>query len=169
MSRSVKVFAPATIGNIGPGFDVLGLAIKGISDIVEAKEIPGNDLIIEAVLEADHDISTNPDNNTAGIAAKKALKLMDITAGVALTITKGMPSGSGLGSSAASAVAGANAVNCLFGNSLPKEKVLKAAMTGEYSVSGGYFADNVAPAIYGGATPHSITKSIRSYSIGCHF
>ena len=47
--------------------------IKGISDVVEAKEIPGNDLIIEAVLEADHDISTNPNNNTAGIAAKKAL------------------------------------------------------------------------------------------------
>ena len=162
MSRSVKVFAPATIGNIGPGFDVLGLAIKGISDIVEAKEIPGNDLIIEAVLEADHDISTNPDKNTAGIAAKKALKLMDITTGLALTITKGMPSASGLGSSAASAVAGANAVNFLFGNSLSKEKVLKAAMAGEYSVSGGYFADNVAPAIYGGAT---LTRSLNPLEI----
>ena len=162
MSRSVKVFAPATIGNIGPGFDVLGLAIKGLGDIVEAKEIPGNDLIIEAVLEADHDISTNPDKNTAGIAAKKALKLMDITTGVALTITKGMPSGSGLGSSAASAVAGANAVNCLFGNSLSKEKVLKAAMAGEYSVSGGYFADNVAPAIYGGAT---LTRSLNPLEV----
>jgi len=162
MSKSVKVFAPATIGNIGPGFDVLGLAIKGISDIVEAKEIPGNDLIIEAVLEADHDISTNPDKNTAGIAAKKALQLMNITTGVALTITKGMPSGSGLGSSAASAVAGANAINCLFGNSLSKEKMLKAAMAGEYSVSGGYFADNVAPAIYGGAT---LTRSLNPLEV----
>ncbi len=162
MSKSVKVFAPATIGNIGPGFDVLGLAIKGLYDIVEAKEIPGNDLIIEAVLEADHDISTNPDKNTAGIAAQKALKLMGITTGVALTITKGMPSGSGLGSSAASAVGGANAVNCLFGNSLSNEQILKAAMAGEYSVSGGYFADNVAPAIYGGAT---ITRSLNPLEV----
>ena len=102
--KSVKVFAPATIGNIGPGFDVLGLAIKGIGDIVEAKEIAGNDLIIEAVLKADHDISTNPDKNTAGIAAQEALKLLGIKTGVALTITKGMPSGSGLGSSAASEI-----------------------------------------------------------------
>jgi len=162
MRESVKVFAPATIGNIGPGFDVLGLAIKGIGDIVEAEEIPGNDLIIEAVLEADHDISTNPDKNTAGIAAKKTLKLMNITTGVSLTITKGMPSGSGLGSSAASAVAGANAINCLFGNSLSKEQVLKAAMAGEYSVSGGYFADNVAPAIYGGAT---LTRSLNPLEV----
>ena len=160
--KSVKVFSPATIGNIGPGFDVLGLAIKGIGDIVEAKEIPGNNLIIEAVLEADHDISTNPDNNTAGIAAKKALKLMGITTGVALIITKGMPSGSGLGSSAASAVGGANAINCLFGNSLSKEQVMKAAMAGEYSVSGGYFADNVAPAIYGGAT---LTRSLNPLEV----
>ena len=162
MSKSVKVFAPATIGNIGPGFDVLGLAIKGIGDIVEAKEIPGNDLIIEAVLEADHDISTNPDKNTAGIAAKKALELMNITAGVSLTIIKGMPSGGGLGSSAASAVAGANAVNCLFGNLLSKDKLLNAAMAGEYSVSGGYFADNVAPAIYGGAT---LTRSLNPLEV----
>ena len=160
--KSVKVFTPATIGNIGPGFDVLGLAIKGIGDIIEAKEIPGNDLIIEAVLEADHDISTNPDKNTAGIAAQKALKLMGITTGVALTITKGMPSGSGLGSSAASAVGGASAVNCLFGNSLSNEQVLKAAMAGEYSVSGGYFADNVAPAIYGGAT---LTRSLNPLEV----
>ena len=87
---------------------------------------------------------------------------MDITTGVALTISKGMPSGSGLGSSAASAVAGANAVNCLFGNSLSKEKVLKAAMAGEYSVSGGYFADNVAPAIYGGAT---LTRSLNPLEV----
>ena len=83
--KSVKVFAPATIGNIGPGFDVLGLAIKGIGDIVEAREFHGNDLIIEAVLEADHDISTNPDKNTAGIAAQEALKLLGIKTGVSVS------------------------------------------------------------------------------------
>ena len=150
--NKVKIFAPATIGNIGPGFDVLGLAIQGLGDTVEAWEIPGNDLIIEDIQNADHDISTNPLKNTAGIAAQAALSLLGIRQGVSLNIIKGMPSGSGLGSSAASAVAGACAVNHLFGNQLSNEDVLHAAMAGEYAVSGGYFADNVAPAIYGGAT-----------------
>ena len=149
---SVKVYAPATIGNIGPGFDVLGLAIQGLGDTVEAHEISGNKLIIENIQDADHDIPTDPLKNTSGIAAQKILNLLKINQGVSLNITKGLPSGSGLGSSAASAVAGASAVNYLFGNQLSNEELLHAAMAGEYSVSGGYFADNVAPSIYGGAT-----------------
>ena len=150
--NTIKIFAPATIGNIGPGFDVLGLAIKGLGDTVEAREISGNKLIIENIQNADHDISTNPKKNTAGIAAQEALNLLKIKTGVALNISKGLPSGSGLGSSAASSVAGAYAINHLFGNSLNKQQLLQASMAGEYKVSGGYFADNVAPAIYGGAT-----------------
>ena len=103
--NSVKIFAPATIGNIGPGFDVLGLAIKGLGDIVEAREISGNKLIIENIENSDHDISTDPTKNTAGIAAQDALNQLKIKQGVALNIIKGLPSGSGLGSSAASSVA----------------------------------------------------------------
>ena len=150
--KQAKIFAPATIGNIGPGFDVLGLAIKGLGDIVEAREISGNKLIIENIENADHDISTDPTKNTAGIAAQDALNQLKIKQGVALNIIKGLPSGSGLGSSAASSVAGASAINHLFGNLLNKNNILNASMAGEYSVSGGYFADNVAPAIFGGAT-----------------
>ncbi|SVB00302.1 uncharacterized protein METZ01_LOCUS153156 [marine metagenome] len=149
---SVKVYAPATIGNIGPGFDVLGLAIQGLGDTIEAREIPANDLIIEDIQNADNNISTDPLKNSAGIAAQKVLNLLASKQGVSLSISKGLPSGSGLGSSAASAVAGASAVNHLFGNQLSNEELLHAAMAGEYSVSGGYFADNVAPSIYGGAT-----------------
>ena len=160
--NTIKVFAPATIGNIGPGFDVLGLAIKGLGDIVEAKQINGSEIIIENIFNSDNDISLNPTKNTAGIAAKKALDLLDIKSGISLQITKGMPSGSGLGSSAASAVAGAYAINCLFGNKLTKEQILIASMEGEYAVSGGYFADNIAPAIYGGAT---LTRSLNPLNI----
>lgn len=160
--NTVEVFAPATIGNIGPGFDVLGLAIEGMGDIVKARNISGNKLIIENILNSDHDISLDPTKNTAGIAAQKALDLLNIKSGVSLEIIKGMPSGSGLGSSAASAVAGANAINCLFGNQLSKEQLLTASMEGEYAVSGGYFADNVAPAIYGGAT---LTRSLNPLKI----
>ena len=54
MSKTIKVFSPATIGNIGPGFDVLGLAVKGMGDIVEVWKIPGDKIIIEEILNADH-------------------------------------------------------------------------------------------------------------------
>jgi homoserine kinase len=160
--KSVKVFAPATIGNIGPGFDVLGLAIKGIGDIVEAREFHGNDLIIEAVLEADHDISTNPDKNTAGIAAQEALKLLGIKTGVALTITKGMPSGSGLGSSAASAVAGANAVNCRC-NIIGKVTTANRIFTCHSCFKYFFFRKRIPKqAIYGGAT---LTRSLHPLEV----
>ena len=55
--KTIKVFAPATIGNIGPGFDTLGLAIKGLGDTIEAKESLDNNVIIESIENADHDIS----------------------------------------------------------------------------------------------------------------
>ena len=155
--NSVKVFSPASIGNIGPGFDVLGLAIDGLGDTVEAREISGNEVVIENIFNADHDISNDPDKNTAGIAAKETLRALGIKNGVGLILTKGMPSGSGLGSSAASAAAGAYAVNKLFNGGLSEDELILAAMKGEAYVSGGYFADNVAPSILGGAT---LTQSI---------
>ena len=160
--KSVKVFSPATIGNVGPGFDTLGMAIKNMGDTIEARKISGDQIIIEDILNADHDISSDPEKNTAGIAAREAMNLMGISQGVSLVISKGMPSGSGLGSSAASAAAGACAVNILFENKLSRDELLQAAMTGEYSVSGGYFADNVAPAIYGGAT---LTRSLEPLQV----
>ena len=76
--KNVKVFAPATIGNIGPGFDVLGLAIQGMGDTIAAREIPGNKLIIEDIQNTDHDISTDPRKNTAGIAAQEILNTLKI-------------------------------------------------------------------------------------------
>ena len=155
--NSVKVFSPASIGNIGPGFDVLGLAIDGLGDTVEAREISGNEVVIENIFNADHDISNDPDKNTVGIAAKETLRALGKKNGVGLILTKGMPSGSGLGSSAASAAAGAYAVNKLFNGGLSEDELILAAMKGEAYVSGGYFADNVAPSILGGAT---LTQSI---------
>ena len=160
--NSVKVFSPASIGNIGPGFDVLGLAIDGLGDTVEAREISGNEVVIDNIFNADHDISNDPDKNTAGIAAKETLHALGIKNGVGLILTKGMPSGSGLGSSAASAAAGAYAVNKLFNGGLSEDELILAAMKGEAYVSGGYFADNVAPSILGGAT---LTQSINPLKV----
>ena len=152
MSKTVKVFSPATIGNIGPGFDVLGLAIRGMGDIVEVWKTSGNKITIDEILNADHNMTKDPDKNTAGIAAREVLHLLKISQGIGMRIIKGMPAGSGLGSSAASAAAAAYAVNLLLDDKLSKmDLILPATMAEEY-VSGGFFADNVAPALLGGAT-----------------
>jgi len=146
----IKVFAPATIGNIGPGFDVLGLAVSGWGDVIEARKIESGVLISEIVSE--HKLPTDPDKNTAGIAAREVLQLLREDGGVEMKIFKGLPSGSGLGSSAASAAAAAFAVNHLYGERLTREDLILPATKAEEYVSGGFFADNTAPCLLGGAT-----------------
>ncbi|UCG81287.1 MAG: homoserine kinase [Desulfobacterales bacterium] len=150
----VKVFAPATIGNIGPGFDVLGLAVRKLGDVVEARKIHSG-VKISSVAYANPtfiNLSTDPRENTAGIAARETLRILDVRGGVELRLKKGIPLGSGLGSSAASAAAAAFAVNHLYGNKLTKEELILAATRAEEVVSGGFFADNTAPGLLGGAT-----------------
>ena len=146
----IKVFAPATIGNIGPGFDVLGLAVKKLGDIVEAKKISEGVHISEVVSPVP--LSKDPNKNTAGIAAHEVLKMLGNPGGVELKVVKGLPLGSGLGSSAASAVGAAFAVNALYGNKFTKEELILPATKAEEFVSGGFFADNTAPCLLGGAT-----------------
>lgn len=146
----IKVFSPATIGNIGPGFDVLGLAVKGLGDIVEARKIDSGIKI--SSIESKIELSNEPTKNTAGISAYEVLKLLDEKGGIEFKIKKGLPAGSGLGSSAASATAAAFATNYLYGNKLSKEEIILPATKAEEHVSGGFFADNTAPALLGGAT-----------------
>ena len=91
MSKTVKVFSPATIGNIGPGFDVLGLAVKGMGDIVEVWKTPGKKIVIEEILNADINITKTSNKNTAGIAAREVLRILKINQGIGMRISKGMP------------------------------------------------------------------------------
>lgn len=146
----VRVFSPATIGNIGPGFDVLGLALKGLGDTVEARRIASG--VVISRIESLTALSLDPCQNTAGIAATEVLRILGVEGGVELRINKGLPSGSGLGSSAASAAAGAFAANFLYGSRLTKEELILPATKAEEVVSGAFFADNTAPALLGGAT-----------------
>jgi homoserine kinase len=148
--NKITVFSPATIGNIGPGFDVLGLAVKGLGDTVEARRIRSGIRI--AAIHSPTPLPTDPKRNTAALAAGNVLRLLHCACGIELTIHKGLPSGSGLGSSAASAAAGAFAANVLCGNELTTEQLILAATEAEAVVSGGFFADNTAPALLGGAT-----------------
>ena len=150
MPERVRVFAPATASNLGPGFDVLGLALERPGDLVEAeiRDEPGVE--ITEVTGADS-LSTDPGKNVVGIAAQAALEHLEVTdRGVRLALHKQMPLGSGLGSSAASSVAGAAAVRALFGDTLPKEALVRCALRGEAAASGAPHADNVAPCVLGG-------------------
>jgi len=145
----VKAFAPATVANMGVGFDVLGMAVEGIGDYVtvEKTDKPGIEMV-DIVGDAGR-LSRDPKKNTAMIAAQSVLNMLDIRQGVRLWLEKGLPLASGMGSSAASAVAAAVATNTLFGEPLGREDLLPAVLDAEEIVSGRH-ADNVAPALLGG-------------------
>ena len=143
----IEVFAPATIANLGPGFDVLGMAVKGWGDTIIARKINSGIRITE--IESDSKLPNHPDKNTAGIAIREVLEILDNPGGVELKIRKGLPLGSGLGSSAASAAAGAFAANYLYGNTLSKTELILPATKAEQKVSG-FHADNTAPSLLGG-------------------
>jgi homoserine kinase len=149
ITRSVRAFAPATVANIGPGFDVLGLALQGKGDTVVAERIDGNELRILEITGDGGRLPLDAATNTAGIAAAHTLRLAGLQLGIGLRVHKGMPIGSGLGSSAASAAAAAMAVNLLLGSPLPRLQLISACVEAETAVAGRH-ADNVAPAILGG-------------------
>jgi homoserine kinase len=162
--KMAKAFAPASIGNIGPGFDVLGMAITGLGDTVTAEKSRGGDVTIREITGGDGTIPIEADRNTAGIAAREVLKLLKAKQGVELTIQKNIP-GTGLGSSAASAVAAAVAVNALFGNKLDREELIPPCAEAERSISGGSFIDNVAASLFGGIiVSHAALR--QAFSIG---
>ncbi|CAL1391241.1 unnamed protein product [Linum trigynum] len=152
---SVQTFAPATVANLGPGFDFLGCAVDGLGDhvsvTVDPSVHPGEISITEIYgTHASSKLSKNPIWNCAGIAAIAAMKMLNIrSVGLSLSLEKGLPLGSGLGSSAASAAAAAVAVNELFGGKLDSRELVLAGLESEAKVSG-YHADNIAPAIMGG-------------------
>ena len=153
MTESVTAFAPASIGNVGVGFDVLGLALEGVGDRVVAEKVDGQGVRISEVRGLDGNLhpylSTDPETNTASIAAAALWKAHG-RGGIALKIHKGVPLQSGMGSSAASAVAAVVAANALLDEPLPVEALLPFALEGEKFASGGLHADNVAPSLLGG-------------------
>lgn len=149
--KEVRVFAPATVANVACGYDVLGFAIDAPGDEIVARHSPEPGLRITKITGDDGKLPLETEQNTAGVAALDLLKHLGmLDRGIELEIYKKMPFGSGLGSSAASAVAGAYAVNKLIGEPLTKKQLLPFAMTGEASADGAWHADNVGPCLLGG-------------------
>ncbi len=146
-----RVFAPATISNIGPGFDVLGLALDAPGDTVTARLDPTGrrGVSIVAIRGDGGALPVDTHTNTAGVAALATLKRIGLDGSVEIEIDKGLPIGSGLGSSAASAAAAAFAVNVLLGSPLSAHELVGPCIEAESAVSGRH-GDNVAPALMGG-------------------
>jgi homoserine kinase len=148
----VRVFAPATVSNVGPGFDVLGFALHRPGDTVEA-ELTGTPGVQLAEVTGDGGLlPVDPARNAASVAASHVLERAPAArrAGIRLRLHKGMPLASGLGSSGASAAAGAVAANVLLGEPLGLEDLVQCAMAGERAACGSAHADNVAPSVAGG-------------------
>jgi homoserine kinase len=150
VSRTVEVFAPATVANVASGFDVLGFALEQPGDRVRAtwSELPG--VRLESVEGDGGRLPRDPQRNTAAVAASRLLEALGHPFGVDLRLDKGMPLSSGLGSSAASAVAAVWAVNLLAGRPLEPEALLPFTMGAEQVACGTAHADNVAPSLLGG-------------------
>jgi homoserine kinase len=149
-----EAFAPATVANVGPGFDVFGFALdgEGAGDTVEIRLTEKKGVRIREITGDGGKLPRDPSKNVASAVAMKMLRDFRPGFGVEVSLHKGLPLGSGLGSSSASAVAAAVAMNGIFGGFIAPQSMLDYARFGEKVACGAAHADNVAPALYGGFT-----------------
>jgi homoserine kinase len=151
MSRhAVSSFAPATVANVGPGFDAFGFAIDGPGDVVQVvrSRVPGTRIV---AIEGDGGkLPRDARKNVASAVVANMLRRAGARFGAEVTLKKGLPLGSGLGSSSASAAAAAYAANALLGDRFDDTELLSFAADGERVACGTAHADNVAPALFGG-------------------
>ena len=149
--EKIRVYAPATVANVACGFDIFGFAVNHPGDevVLVKKDSPGIEII--EITGDEGRLPKDVSKNTAGIAIQKFLEFIGKPEqGFSLSLHKDMPLGSGLGSSAASAVAGVFAVNELMGRPLAQKDLLPFAMEGERVACGSAHADNVGPSLLGG-------------------
>lgn len=147
----IKAFAPATVGNIGVGFDILGLALERPGDEVIAGKSDSPGVKITKISGAGGKLPFDPHLNTAGVAAMRLLEHLGAEKqGIYIEIHKKLPLGGGMGGSAASAAAAVLALSELLRTGMSKRELLPFAAEGERLVSGGIQLDNVAPSLLGG-------------------
>ncbi|HET7757106.1 MAG TPA: homoserine kinase [Steroidobacteraceae bacterium] len=143
-------FAPASVGNVAIGFDILGFAVDALGDRVSVTRRAAPGVEIGAVRGGAGELPREPRANTAGRALLAMQEALALDFGFVLEIDKGIPLGSGLGGSAASAVAAVVAANALLPAPCSRLQLLKFALAGEAVASGARHVDNVAPSLYGG-------------------
>ncbi|MFM2207922.1 MAG: homoserine kinase [Bacteroidota bacterium] len=150
--KSITVFAPASSANLGSGFDVFGLAVDGPGDFLRLEENGTGTVRIRSISGDGGRLSKVAEENTAGVALISFLKALGVDKGFDILLRKKLPLGSGLGSSAASAVAAVFAANELLGRPMKKKELIRWAAEGERVASGSVHADNIAPSMLGGIT-----------------
>jgi homoserine kinase len=149
--RSVATaFAPASVGNVAIGFDILGFSVDAIGDRVTVRRTAASGVSIKAIRGVVQDLPLEAAKNTAGRAVIALHDAQPLGFGFELEIDKGIPLASGLGGSAASAVAAVVAANALLGQPRTQLELLQYAMQGEAVASGSMHVDNIAPSLYGG-------------------
>lgn len=147
---SATAFAPASVGNVGVGFDILGHSVAALGDRVRVVRRSERGVAIRSITGVVADLPLAAEKNTAGMAVLALARELELPFGFELEIEKGIPLGSGLGGSAASAVAAVVAAAALVEEPLDRTRLLKFAMQGEAVASGSVHVDNIAPSLFGG-------------------
>jgi homoserine kinase len=151
VSRDIaSAFAPASVGNVGVGFDILGHSLAGLGDRATVRRIAAPEVRITALRGVVTDLPLAAEKNTAGAALIALREGLGLDFGFALELDKGIALGSGLGGSAASCVAALVAANALLDAPLAASALYPYALTGEAVASGGRHGDNVGPMLIGG-------------------
>lgn len=156
-----EAFAPASVGNVGVGFDILGHTVAGIGDRARARRINEPGVVISAIHGLALDLPLDAARNTAGAALIAMREGLQLDFGFELILEKGLPLGSGMGGSAASCVAALVAANALLDTPLEREALYPFALAGESIASGGLHGDNVGPMLLGGLVLASRDRLVR--------
>ena len=149
-SDEIKVYGPATVSNVGPGFDLLGFALEAPGDELIVRRNGTTKLVL--IDKTKYKLPTDPELNVAAVAVASMLRELHSYEGFDLIFTRKIPPGSGVGSSAASCVAAVMGINELLGSPYDTAELIPFAMEGEKVASGSTHADNIAPALLGGVT-----------------
>lgn len=157
--HAATAFSPASVGNVGVGFDLLGHTFEGPGDRATVRRVATPGVRITAIRGVVTALPTDPARNTAGGALLSLSAALALPFGFEVELDKGIPLGSGMGGSAASCVAALVAANALLDTPLPREALYPHALAGESIASGARTGDNVGPMLLGGlvmATPGRI-------------
>jgi homoserine kinase len=158
IAESCSAAAPCSTANLGPGYDVFGLALDALEDKVKiSKKSPGDGGKI-SITNSDQSIPSMAESNSAGLVVKKMMQDFEISDSTEIEIIKGVPPGYGIGSSAASAAAAAIAFNSLYDLEIDKSKLVEYAAEGEFASAGIKHYDNVSASLLGGFVICSIAR-----------
>jgi homoserine kinase len=155
--KSCTAVAPSSTANLGPGYDVFGLALDALEDRVSITKLAGRDGKITIKISDDR-IPAAAESNSAGLVVKKMALDFGIRDNLQVRVGKGVPAGYGMGSSAASAAAAAVAFNALYNLKIGKSRLVEYAAEGEIASAGSRHYDNVSASVLGGFVISSVAK-----------